>query len=353
MAEHQDFAFFNPMNHDEIYLQRCIELAEKAAGNTFPNPLVGCVIVHNRVIIGEGYHQRAGSPHAEIHAIASVKNPELLPESTLYVSLEPCSHYGKTPPCAAKLVEIGFKRVVIGSTDCNEKVCGQGIKLLKQAGIDVTTGVLEKECLELNKRFFTYHEKKRPYILLKWAQSADGFMDKNFRPAAISDEITHQYMHQMRAEEHAILVGTNTALNDNPSLTVRQVSGKNPIRILIDFDLKVPSDFNIFNDEAPTFIFNFVKEMQDGHLTFIKTEREDFLKHLMATLFEKQIQSVMIEGGRNTLQHFIDSSLWDEAVVIHNEHLHFKKGTAAPVLPVSPEVKNVISQNTIYYYKNH
>ncbi len=340
------------MNHDEIYLQRCIELAEKAAGNTFPNPLVGCVIVHNGVIIGEGYHHRAGGPHAEIHAIASVKNPEVLPESTLYVSLEPCSHYGKTPPCASKIVQIGFKRVVIGSTDCNEKVCGKGIKLLKDAGIVVTTGVLEKECWELNKRFFTFHQQKRPFILLKWAQSADGFMDKNFQPASISDQIARQYMHRMRANEHAILIGTNTALTDNPSLTVREVSGKNPIRILIDFDLKVSSDFTIFNDEAPTLIFNTVQEMQKGHLTFIKTERQNFLKHLMDILFEKQIQSVMVEGGRNTLQHFIDRGLWDEAVVIHNKHLNFDKGTVAPTLRVPHDGKKVISQNVIYYYKN-
>ena len=218
---------------DEFYLRRCIELAKKAAGDTYPNPLVGSVIVHNGKIIGEGYHEKAGEPHAEINAINSVKDSSVLPESTIYVSLEPCSHFGKTPPCALKLKEIGFKTVVIGTLDSHEKVNGKGKQILEDAGIKVVSGVLEKECRDLNKRFFTFHQKKRPYIILKWAQSADGFMDKNFQPYPISNDIVNQYTHQLRAEEHAILVGTQTALRDNPSLTVRNVSGKNPIRILI------------------------------------------------------------------------------------------------------------------------
>lgn len=246
---------------DEFYIKRCIELAKKAAGNTYPNPLVGSVIVHKGKIIGEGYHKKAGEPHAEINAINSVKDSSVLPESTIYVSLEPCAHFGKTPPCALKLREIGFKSVVIGTLDSHEKVNGKGKQILEDAGIKVVSGVLEKECKDLNKRFFTFHKKKRPYIILKWAQSADGFMDKNFQPYPVSNDIANQFTHHLRADEHAILVGTQTALRDNPSLTVRNVSGKNPVRILIDFDLKVPSDFNIYNREAETLIFNSKKEV--------------------------------------------------------------------------------------------
>ena len=213
---------------DETYIRRCIELARKALGNTYPNPLVGSVIVHHGKIIGEGFHEKAGQNHAEINAINSVKNKELLKESTIYVSLEPCSHFGKTPPCANKIVEIGFKKVVIGTLDSHEKVNGKGKQLLEHAGIEVVSGVLEKDCQALNKRFFTYHQKKRPFIILKWAESADGFMDRDFKPTPIGNALTKQFVHQLRNEEHAIMVGTNTALTDNPSLTTREIAGRNP-----------------------------------------------------------------------------------------------------------------------------
>ena len=305
------------MEH-EVYIQRCIDLAKKAFGKTYPNPMVGAVIVYKGEIIGEGYHQKSGEPHAEINAINSVKNKELLPESTIYVSLEPCAHYGKTPPCALKLKEVGFKKVVIGTMDSHEKVNGRGKEFLENTGIEVISGVMEKECKMLNKRFFTYHQKKRPYIILKWAESGDGFMDKNFKPTKISNDLVNQWTHRLRSEEHSILVGTGTALVDNPSLTVRNVSGRNPIRILLDFDLKVPYNYNIYNIEARTIVFNTLKNDKKDHIHFIKSERKDFLYQLMKELYKEQIQSVVVEGGRFTLQEFID-----EIIPIITETLFF------------------------------
>lgn len=338
--------------NDEFYIRRCIELAKKAAGNTYPNPLVGSVIVHEDKIIGEGYHKKAGEPHAEINAINSVINPALLADSTIYVSLEPCSHFGKTPPCALKLREIGFKRVVIGALDSHEKVNGKGEQILEDAGIEVVSGILEKECKDLNKRFFTFHQKKKPYVILKWAQSADGFMDKNFQPYPISNAIANQYTHQLRADEHAILVGTQTALNDNPSLTVRNVSGKNPVRILIDFDLKVPLNLNIFNNEAETLVFNSIKNDDSGNVKFIKIEKENFLPNMMQKLYENQIQSAIVEGGSFTLKQFIDANLWDEALVIKNENLMLEKGTAAPKFTAETVDKITLGDNTVNKYRN-
>lgn len=333
-------------------MHRCIELAKKALGKTYPNPMVGCVIVHEGKIIGEGFHQKAGENHAEINAINSVKNPELLPDSTIYVSLEPCSHFGKTPPCSLKLKEIGFKKVVIGTLDHNEEVNGKGKQILEKAGIEVVSGVLEKECEELNKRFFTFHENKRPYIFLKWAESADGFLDQNFCPTQISNPLSSQFVHQMRADEHAILVGTQTALHDNPSLTVRKVSGKNPIRILIDFDLKVPRDFNIYNEESKTLVFNSAKNSEEKNIKFIKIDKENFLENLMKKLYEEEIQSIIIEGGSFTLQQFIDAQLWDEAVIIRNENLLLKKGTKAPKFRHEAIEVLDFKDNKIVFFKN-
>jgi len=340
------------MSNDELYIKRCIELAQKALGKTYPNPLVGSVIVHNGNIIGEGYHHKAGQPHAEINAINSVENKDLIPESTIYVSLEPCAHYGKTPPCALKIKELGFKKVVIGTMDSHDKVNGKGKKIIQNAGIEVVSGILEQECIELNKRFFTYHEKKRPYIILKWAESGDGFMDKDFKPTAISNSLVNQFVHQLRADEHAILVGTQTALNDNPGLTVRNAEGVNPIRILIDFDLKVPGDFKIYNDEAQTLVINSKKEGAENNIKFIKTGKENFLQDLMTALYKEQIQSVIIEGGRYTLQQFINEGLWDEAIVIKNEDLKLQNGTKAPKLDhLTPYEIRPIRDNIIQFYR--
>jgi diaminohydroxyphosphoribosylaminopyrimidine deaminase/5-amino-6-(5-phosphoribosylamino)uracil reductase len=336
---------------DELYIKRCIELAQKALGKTYPNPLVGSVIVHSGKIIGEGYHHKAGENHAEINAIDSVENKDLIPESTIYVSLEPCAHYGKTPPCALKIKELGFKKVVIGAMDSHDKVNGKGKKIIQDAGIEVVSGILEKECIKLNKRFFTYHEKKRPYIILKWAESGDGFLDKDFKPTAVSNSLVNQFVHQLRADEHAILVGTQTALNDNPGLTVRNAEGNNPIRILIDFDLKVPSNFKIYNDEAPTLVINSTKEETENNIKFIKLGKENFLQDLMDVLYKEQIQSLIIEGGSYTLKQFINAGLWDEAIVIKNDGLKLEYGTTAPLFNLKPYDIKTVRDNTISFYR--
>ncbi|MDR2238703.1 MAG: bifunctional diaminohydroxyphosphoribosylaminopyrimidine deaminase/5-amino-6-(5-phosphoribosylamino)uracil reductase RibD [Chryseobacterium sp.] len=340
------------MNTDEFYIKRCIELAQKALGKTYPNPLVGSVIVHNGKIIGEGYHHKAGENHAEINAINSVEDKSLIPESTIYVSLEPCAHYGKTPPCALKIKELGFKRVVIGAMDSHDKVNGKGKKIIQDAGIEAVSGILEKECIQLNKRFFTYHEKQRPYIILKWAESGDGFLDRDFKPTAVSNPLASQFVHQLRADEHAILVGTQTALTDNPGLTVRHAEGINPVRILIDFDLKVPQDFKIYNNEAKTLILNTLKEETRENIHFIKIGKENFLPELMTALYKEQIQSVIIEGGRFTLQQFIDAGLWDEAIMIKNEILKLENGTKAPDFNYTPYKTENFRDNTISFYTN-
>ncbi|AZA61279.1 bifunctional diaminohydroxyphosphoribosylaminopyrimidine deaminase/5-amino-6-(5-phosphoribosylamino)uracil reductase RibD [Chryseobacterium indoltheticum] len=337
---------------EEFYIRRCIELAQKAIGNTYPNPLVGSVIVHDDKIIGEGYHHKAGESHAEINAINSVEDKSLIPESTIYVSLEPCAHFGKTPPCALKIVGLGFKKVVIGAMDSHDKVNGKGKKIIQDAGIEVVSGVLEKECIELNKRFFTYHERRRPFIILKWAESGDRFMDKDFKPTQISNALTKQFVHQLRSNEHSILIGTMTALRDNPSLTTREIVGRNPIRILIDIDLKVPKDFNVYSNEAETLVFNSVKEGDEGNIKFIKTSRENFIENMLKTLHELQIQSIIVEGGSLVLQQFIDAGLWDETIIIKNKNLVLENGTKAPRFSKTPIDTRDFRDNVIEFYKN-
>ena len=339
------------MKH-EFYIRRCIELAKKATGETYPNPLVGSVIVSGNRIIGEGYHHKAGEAHAEINAINSVSEPELLKKSTIYVSLEPCAHYGRTPPCAEAIVKSGIRKVVIGARDVHHKVDGKGIKILQDAGIEVISGILEKECRELNKRFFTFHEKKRPYIILKWAESGDGFLDRGFTPAQISNNLVNQFTHQLRADEHAILIGSTTALHDNPGLTARNVPGKNPLRILVDPNLKVPHHLNIFNAEAPTIVFNLLEHKNDENMRLIKISSENLLEQILETLYGLEIQSVIIEGGRYTLQQFIDAGLWDEAFRIRNPNLKFGQGTGAPVLHGGPLSTKIYRDNIIEFYKN-
>ncbi|WP_312322313.1 bifunctional diaminohydroxyphosphoribosylaminopyrimidine deaminase/5-amino-6-(5-phosphoribosylamino)uracil reductase RibD [Soonwooa sp.] len=339
---------------DKFYLQRCIQLAEKAIGKTYPNPMVGAVIVHNDRIIGEGYHKKAGEAHAEINAINSVKDEDfnLLKESTIYVSLEPCAHFGKTPPCALKIKEIGFKKVVIGIIDSHDKVSGKGVNIIEDAGISVESGLLTQESLALNKRFFTFHQEKRPYIILKWAESSEGFMDKNFQPTQISNSLCKQFVHKMRSEEHAILVGKNTALHDNPSLTTREVTGRNPIRILIDFKLEVPENFTIFNQEAETIVFNSVKSEVKKNVQFILIEKDNFIQNLMEKLFELNIQSVLVEGGSFTLQQFINANIWDEAFVLKSPDLKLQNGTKAPIFNLKTEEKIDFRDNLIEYYIN-
>jgi len=296
-------------------MKRCIELANKAMGSVSPNPMVCSVIVCQDKIIGEGYHEKYGSHHAEVNAINNVKDKSLLSKSTLYVNLEPCAHFGKTPPCSDLIIEHKIPKVVIGCVDSFSEVSGKGIEKMKNAGIEVVVGVLEKESRALNKRFFTFHEKKRPYIILKWAESKDGYIaPKNqTAPFWMTSSESKKLVHQWRAEEDAILVGRITAEKDNPSLTVREVQGKNPIRIIIDRDLKLSADLNLFNSETQTLIFNKVKTENIDLNYFIKIEFNTLISSILHKLHEQNIQSVIIEGGSKTLQSFIDKNIWDEA----------------------------------------
>jgi len=316
------------LNTHEKYINRCIEIARNGLGTSRPNPMVGCVIVHNNKIIGEGFTSAYGGNHAEVNAIASVSDKSLLKAATLYVTLEPCNHFGKTPPCSDAIIRQQIPNVVIGTIDTHRKVAGQGIKKLKNSGCNITVGVLENECKEHHKRFFTFHNKKRPYIILKWAQTADGFIapkTKNEqKPVWITNEISRQLVHKWRTEEHAILVGINTVLQDNPNLTVRDWTGQNPIRIVLDKDESLSKGFNIFNDEAETLL---IKE----------TTPEIICKKL----HEAKINSVIIEGGAKTIQTFIDEDLWDEARVFNGTSI-FKEGVKAPELS-----KNLISEEKI------
>jgi len=305
-----------------VYMQRCLQLAQIGGGYVAPNPMVGAVLVFEGKIIGEGFHQRYGEPHAEPNAINSVKQVELIPKSTMYVNLEPCSHFGKTPPCANLIVKHGIKRVVIGTLDPNPKVAGRGVEVLKQAGVEVVVGVLEDECRELNKRFFIFQEQKRPYVLLKWAQTDTGFIDihrnsVNEPPLTISNAITKQLTHKMRSENQSILVGTNTVLLDNPSLTVRNWSGKSPIRLALDKRGVIPENYNILDGKINTCVFTAYKGRLNRHnLEFVEHDFEsDNLRALLKSIFERNIHSVMVEGGAQLLNSFIASGLWDEANV--------------------------------------
>ena len=303
------------MQNEEFFMQRCIELASKTMGCASPNPMVGSVIVYNNKIIGEGYHEKYGSHHAEVNAINSVKDKSLLSKSTLYVNLEPCAHFGKTPPCSDLIIQNKIPEVVIGCVDTFSEVSGKGIERMRSVGIDVKVGVLENESRELNKRFFTFHEKKRPYIILKWAESKDGFIaPKNqTKPFWMTSSESKKLAHKWRAEEDAILVGRITAEKDNPSLTVREVEGSNPIRIVIDKDLKLSADFNLFNNDAKTIVFNQLKSEENNSNNYIKINFHNLTKNILQELHKQNIQSIIIEGGTITLQSFIDKNLWDEA----------------------------------------
>ena len=308
------------MTKDEKYISRCIQLAQYGLCNAAPNPMVGAVVVYKDRIIGEGYHARCGEAHAEVNAIRSVKDENLLKESTIYVSLEPCSHYGKTPPCADLIISKGIPRVVIGCMDPFSLVAGRGINKLRNAGIDVTVGVLEKECKHLIRRFITFHTYKRPYILLKWAESADGYIDKirtDGSPVIFSSELTSMLVHKKRAEHTAILVGRKTALLDNPSLTTRHWSGKDPLRIVIDKDLTLPSNLSLFDGKRPTLVITKKKgQSSNDNVEFISLDfSQDILPQIMNVLYEKKIQSLIVEGGSILLQSFIDADLWDEACI--------------------------------------
>lgn len=324
------------MTTDEKYIRRCIELASNGLCNAAPNPMVGAVIVHNGKIIGEGYHARCGEGHAEVNAIRSVKDESLLKESTIYVSLEPCSHYGKTPPCADLIISKGIPRVVVGCIDPFSQVSGRGIQKLRNAGIDVTVGVLEDECKNLIRRFVTFNTQKRPYITLKWAESADGFIDinrENGSPVVLSTPITSMYVHKQRAEHKAILVGRKTALLDNPSLTTRNWYGANPLRLVIDRTLTLPSDLKLFDHSTPTLVFTEKEKAAEENLEYITLDfSKDILPQILTILYERKIQSLLVEGGTTLLQSFINSDLWDEMFVEHSVKV-LGEGVKSPVIP--------------------
>lgn len=301
------------MFNDIKFMRRCLQLARCGEAGAPPNPMVGAVIVCDGRIIGEGYHRRCGGPHAEVNAINSVKGKDLLSRSTIYVSLEPCAHYGKTPPCADLIIETGIRRVVIGCTDPFAKVNGLGIKKLREAGCEVQVGVLEQECRELNRRFFTFHEKHRPWIILKWAQSNDGFIGKDER-VILSNVPTQTLVHRLRARSGAILVGTNTALMDNPTLTTRLWPGPNPLRLTIDRNGILPSTLHLKDNSTPTVIYS-----------------HESIEEILADLYARGIQSLLVEGGAKLLQSFIDKGLWDEAR-IETAPLCLGQGTKAPTL---------------------
>jgi len=302
------------MTPDEMYMSRALALAKMAGSNVFPNPFVGAVIVLNDEVIAEGYHQQYGQAHAEVNAVRGVSDPSVLSECTIYVTLEPCAHHGKTPPCADLLVHHKFKRVVIGSVDPFALVNGAGIQRLKNAGLEVEVGILQKECDKLNERFFTFHRLKRPFITLKWAESMDGYIaPKNQHlgeRVAITGALAHQRVHMQRAQEHAILIGKNTALMDNPQLNVRLIDGKSPLRFVVDAGLNLPMDLKIFQDGEPTYILNRLKNAQEGPIHFIQIENMD-VHSICATLFNLGILSVYVEGGAQTIQQFMDANCWD------------------------------------------
>ncbi len=337
-------------------MQRCLALAEKGLGNVSPNPMVGCVLVVNENIVAEGYHEIFGGPHAEPNAIAKLDD-ESLKHCTLYVNLEPCSHFGKTPPCVDLIIKKEIRKVVIGSLDPNPIVSGSGIKKLREAGVEVLHGILEKECVELNKRFFTFHTKKRPYIILKWAQTKDGFISRFPLPEQRADNFisgheNRQLAHQWRSSEQAILIGYNTLANDNPSLTTRLVDGKNPIRFLISKDLNFSDDLNLFDSAAPTVVFNGVKNSSMGNVKFVKINYNNACAELLDYCYNENIQSILIEGGTKTIETFLQSGLWDEARIFVNPFLEFKTGILAPQFDLKKTVPSQSGNDLLYTILN-
>jgi diaminohydroxyphosphoribosylaminopyrimidine deaminase/5-amino-6-(5-phosphoribosylamino)uracil reductase len=343
---------------DERYMQRAIELAGLGIGNVAPNPMVGCVIVHNSKIIGEGYHRKYGDPHAEVNAINSVKQRELLKESILYVTLEPCSHHGKTPPCSDLIIREKIPHVVVGTIDPFAKVAGRGIKKMQDAGCRVDIDVLNKECADLNRRFFTFHEKKRPYIILKWAQTVDGFIDiertaENFgQPTWISNKLSKTAVHKMRADECAILVGTNTAIKDNPSLTTRNWKGNFPLRLVVDRTLKLPSELALFNGEVPTLVFTEKEKKSEKNIQYLKIDfKGKEIEQILDDLYKRNILSLIVEGGKMMLESFIRKNFWDEARVFTGNKL-FHKGVFAPQINATVVKNEKLDDSRLQVYRN-
>jgi diaminohydroxyphosphoribosylaminopyrimidine deaminase/5-amino-6-(5-phosphoribosylamino)uracil reductase len=343
------------LKKDELYIKRCIELALKGAGKVSPNPMVGCVIVYNDKIIGEGYHKQYGGKHAEVNAIESVKNQSLLKDSILYVNLEPCSHHGKTPPCCELIVNKKIPKVVVGCKDYSKKVNGKGITYLKQNNVKVILHNSYNSKI-LNKRFFNFHKNNRPYIILKWAETKDGFIDlirsNNHKGVNwISKENTKILVHKWRAEEDAILVGRKTVENDNPELTVREYKGINPIRIVIDPDLKLNYDHKIFNNSSKTIILNRTQSKELDNMIFLNVGNKDIIKSSMKYLHELKIISLIVEGGKKTIESFLDANYWDEARVIQGDK-KFNNGIKAPNLNRKYFNVDFLGKDRVYTFFN-
>ena len=329
---HPQRDFSQPTLHETL-MKRALELAQNGSGNVSPNPLVGSVLVHEGKIIGEGWHKKYGGPHAEVNAINEVTDKSLLRDSTLYVNLEPCSHTGKTPPCADLIIKCGIPHVVISNRDVNPLVSGNGIRKLRAAGVTVTQDMLTTEGADLNRRFFTYIGKRRPYIILKWAETSDGFIARTNNDSKwISDDYSRQLVHKWRTEEDAVLIASGTAWYDNPRLNVRDWTGRDPVRIVIDRHLKLGSNQHLFDRSQKTICYNLVKEQADANLAFIIVKEQNFLDGVVKDLFQQNIQSVIVEGGAQLLTSFIKADLWDEARIFISPK-KFERGVPAPNIP--------------------
>jgi diaminohydroxyphosphoribosylaminopyrimidine deaminase/5-amino-6-(5-phosphoribosylamino)uracil reductase len=338
-------------------MQRCLELAQLGQGRVAPNPMVGCVIVHEGRIIGEGYHQQYGEAHAEVNAVNAVGNKDVLRDATMYVSLEPCAHHGKTPPCADLIVKHGIREVFIATDDPFAQVAGKGIDRLRNAGVTVHVGLLEQEARELNRRFFTFHQQQRPYIILKWAETHDMFVDRvrespMERPLAITCDSANVLSHTWRAQEAGIMVGMRTALLDDPSLTVRHAAGNNPIRIVLDRNMCLPTSSNILNNDAPTLILNEQEEKELGLHRYLKMNDMYDLNEVINELWKANVQSILVEGGPALHRRFIDADLWDEARRFVSPD-RIGTGVPAATLPLNPDRTERIGRDLLHHYRNH
>lgn len=341
------------MNTHEEYINRCLQIAQNGLGAVSPNPLVGAVLVYDNTIIGEGYHEKYGEAHAEVNCINSVKDKSLIPFSTLYVSLEPCSHFGKTPPCANFIIEHKINKVVIATQDFSSKVNGTGIQLLKENGIEVIEHILEKKAIELNKRFFHSQQTKKPYVILKWAQSADGFLSKQGKQIQLSNDIVNTLVHQWRHEEDAIWVGYNTVKVDNPQLNVRHIEGKNPVRIIVDADLSLDKHFHIFDNSQKTIVYNLKQSAEESNTTFIQLYDGFNLDSILSDLYSRNITSVIVEGGSKLLNQFIEQKCWNEARIISTNKI-LEQGVLAPTLQHKLlDEEFAVADNFIQIFKSH
>lgn len=342
---------------DTLYMSRCLQLAEMAGGNAAPNPMVGSVVVHNGKIIGEGYHQRCGEAHAEVNAINAVADQSLLPDATLYVNLEPCAHHGRTPPCANLIVQHRIRRVVIGCVDTFSKVSGRGIARMREAGIEVTVGCMEAESRFLNRRFFTFHAMERPYIILKWAQTQDGFVDilhegdVRMHGVWITNQASKQLVHKWRSEESAIMAGTGTLLADNPQLTVREWAGSHPVRIVPDRRLRLPDGLSVYDGSAPTIRYSTMPSACSDRYESALLPGTDFIREILADMHRRQLTSLFVEGGPTLLNYMIEQGLWDEARVFLGDKW-FGNGLAAPYFPYKPAFKSKINEVELLSFFN-